>query len=82
LVEASKRHPVSGNAEGSYLTMQSKEGAVFFVINIVGNFGTVSLPLQRVIRILAWILRDRNPARTSFDFHLAKSDLSETWSLS
>jgi Na+/proline symporter len=58
LVEASKRHPVSGNAEGSYLTMQSKEGAVFFVINIVGNFGTVSLPLQRVIRILAWILRE------------------------
>jgi Na+/proline symporter len=66
LVEASKRHPVSGNAEGSYLTMQSKEGAVFFVINIVGNFGTVSLPLQRVIRILAWILREteirREPA--------------------
>jgi Na+/proline symporter len=44
LVEASKRHPVSGNAEGSYLTMRSKEGAVFFVINIVGNFGTVSPP--------------------------------------
>lgn len=30
-----------GNAGGSYLTMRSKEGAVFFVINIVGNFGTV-----------------------------------------
>ena len=41
LVEAAKRHPVAGNAEGSYLTMRSKEGAVFFVINIVGNFGTV-----------------------------------------
>ncbi|MCJ1412970.1 hypothetical protein MMC19_007071 [Ptychographa xylographoides] len=41
LVEAANRHPVSGNAEGSYLTMQSKEGAIFFVINIVGNFGTV-----------------------------------------
>lgn len=41
LVEASKRHPVEGNAEGSYLTMRSKEGAIFFVINIVGNFGTV-----------------------------------------
>ena len=41
LVEAAKAHPVSGNAEGSYLTMRSKEGAVFFVINIVGNFGTV-----------------------------------------
>ena len=41
LVQAAKAHPVAGNAEGSYLTMRSKEGAVFFVINIVGNFGTV-----------------------------------------
>jgi Na+/proline symporter len=38
---AAKNHPVEGNAEGSYLTMRSKEGAIFFVINIVGNFGTV-----------------------------------------
>ena len=43
LVDASRRHPVEGNAEGSYLTMKSKEGAIFFVINIVGNFGTVFL---------------------------------------
>ncbi|KAL2414710.1 putative urea active transporter 1 [Exophiala dermatitidis] len=43
LVEASKRHPVKGNEEGSYLTMRSREGAIFFVINIVGNFGTVFL---------------------------------------
>lgn len=41
LVAATARHPVEGNAEGSYLTMRSREGAVFFVINIVGNFGTV-----------------------------------------
>ncbi|KAL8695106.1 MAG: hypothetical protein Q9218_000384 [Villophora microphyllina] len=41
LVQAAKDHPVAGNAEGSYLTMRSKEGAIFFVINIVGNFGTV-----------------------------------------
>ncbi|KAK7517198.1 urea active transporter [Phyllosticta citriasiana] len=41
LVNAAQRHPVEGNAEGSYLTMRSKEGAIFFVINIVGNFGTV-----------------------------------------
>jgi Na+/proline symporter len=41
LTEAAKKHPVEGNAEGSYLTMRSKEGAIFFVINIVGNFGTV-----------------------------------------
>lgn len=41
LVEAAKAHPVEGNAEGSFLTMQSREGAIFFVINLVGNFGTV-----------------------------------------
>lgn len=43
LVDASRRHPVEGNAEGSCLTMKSKEGAVFYVINIVGTFGTVFL---------------------------------------
>ncbi|KAF4462571.1 urea active transporter [Fusarium albosuccineum] len=41
LVKAAADHPVDGNAEGSYLTMRSKEGIIFFVINIVGNFGTV-----------------------------------------
>ncbi|KAL2261808.1 hypothetical protein VTK26DRAFT_3282 [Humicola hyalothermophila] len=43
LVEAAARHPVAGNKDGSYLTMRSREGAIFFVINIVGNFGTVFL---------------------------------------
>ncbi|KAK4149788.1 Sodium:solute symporter family-domain-containing protein [Chaetomidium leptoderma] len=43
LVQAAARHPVAGNKDGSYLTMQSREGAIFFVINIVGNFGTVFL---------------------------------------
>ncbi|CAF0977564.1 unnamed protein product [Rotaria sp. Silwood1] len=43
LVNASQSHPVEGNAEGSYLTMRSKEGAIFFIINIIGNFGTVFL---------------------------------------
>ncbi|KAF3915846.1 hypothetical protein AA313_de0200598 [Arthrobotrys entomopaga] len=43
LLEASKNEPVEGNAEGSYLTMKSRDGGVFFVINIVGNFGTVFL---------------------------------------
>lgn len=41
LVTAAKAHPIKGNSGGSYLTMRSKEGAIFFVINIVGNFGTV-----------------------------------------
>ncbi|KAK4234926.1 Sodium:solute symporter family-domain-containing protein [Achaetomium macrosporum] len=43
LVQAAARHPVEGNQDGSYLTMRSREGAIFFVINIVGNFGTVFL---------------------------------------
>lgn len=43
LVSAAERHPVAGNAQGSYLTMRSTEGVIFFVINIVGNFGTVFL---------------------------------------
>ena len=43
LVNASKLHPVEGNSEGSYLTMKSRDGAIFFVINIIGNFGTVFL---------------------------------------
>jgi len=33
--------PVSGNAQGSYLTMLSADGLMFGIINIVGNFGTV-----------------------------------------
>ncbi|KAJ4359150.1 urea active transporter [Ascochyta clinopodiicola] len=41
LQELSAHTPVEGNAGGSYLTMRSKEGAIFFVINIIGNFGTV-----------------------------------------
>ncbi|RAL00455.1 sodium:solute symporter family protein [Aspergillus ibericus CBS 121593] len=43
LVAASTLHPIEGNAEGSYLTMRSKEGGIFWVINLVGNFGTVFL---------------------------------------
>ncbi|GFP59402.1 probable urea active transporter 1 [Trichoderma asperellum] len=43
LVKAAQAHPVSGNRDGSYLTMRSQGGAIFFVINIVGNFGTVFL---------------------------------------
>ncbi|CAH01831.1 Dur3p [Kluyveromyces lactis] len=41
--EAAKAHPIEGNAGGEYLTMRSRSGGIFFVINIVGNFGTVFL---------------------------------------
>lgn len=40
---AGERHPISGNTDGSYLTMHSRSGGIFFVINIIGNFGTVFL---------------------------------------
>ena len=41
LRELSAQFPVDGNKGGSYLTMLSKGGFVFGIINIVGNFGTV-----------------------------------------
>ncbi|GLI71221.1 hypothetical protein VaNZ11_016286 [Volvox africanus] len=39
IVEAS--HPVADNMSGSYVTMFSKSGIIFGIINIIGNFGTV-----------------------------------------
>ena len=41
LVKAAEVAPVDGNAHGSYITMRSKNGLIFGVINIVGNFATV-----------------------------------------
>lgn len=43
LGEIAAERPLEGNAGGSYLTMQSRGGGEFFVINIIGNFGTVFL---------------------------------------
>ncbi|QKX53391.1 uncharacterized protein TRUGW13939_00470 [Talaromyces rugulosus] len=43
LTAAAKANPVDGNSQGSYLTMHSREGGIFFVINLIGNFGTVFL---------------------------------------
>lgn len=43
LIERAARTPVEGNQDGSFLTMRSHPGGVFFVINIIGNFGTVFL---------------------------------------
>jgi len=36
-----EEHPVEDNRDGSYLTMLSRGGFIFGIINIVGNFGTV-----------------------------------------
>ncbi|KAM7213408.1 putative urea active transporter 1 [Rhypophila decipiens] len=43
LTKLAAERPLDGNAGGSYLTMKSQGGAEFFIINIVGNFGTVFL---------------------------------------
>jgi Na+/proline symporter len=41
LNKAAATHPVSGNTNGSYLTLASEGGIIFGIINVVGNFGTV-----------------------------------------
>lgn len=41
LEAASAATPVPGNAHGSYMTMRSKNGLIFGVINVIGNFATV-----------------------------------------
>lgn len=41
LTTATARHPVEGNAGGSYLTLRSTPGLAFGGMNLVGNFGTV-----------------------------------------
>lgn len=41
LSEVSTVAPVAGNAGGSYLTLRSKNGLIFGVINLIGNFATV-----------------------------------------
>lgn len=41
LAKAATVAPVQGNAHGSYMTMRSKNGLIFGVINIIGNFATV-----------------------------------------
>ncbi|CAL1711071.1 unnamed protein product [Somion occarium] len=41
LQAASEAAPVAGNAHGSYVTMRSKNGLIFGVINVIGNFATV-----------------------------------------
>jgi Na+/proline symporter len=41
LTAVSATSPVPGNAHGSYVTIRSKNGLIFGVINIIGNFATV-----------------------------------------
>ena len=47
LTDLATRRPLEGNAGGSYLTMQSHGGGVFFVINLIGNVSRVLQPSYR-----------------------------------
>ncbi len=49
LQQATDEHPVAGNAQGSYLTMRSKSGLIFGVLNIVGNFGELLISHPRIL---------------------------------
>jgi Na+/proline symporter len=55
LTKLSEQFPVDGNKGGSYLTMLSKGGFIFGIINIIGNFGTVYNDQVRGI-CLHWLL--------------------------
>lgn len=79
LVEAAKAHPVAGNADGSYLTMRSKDGAIFFVINIVGNFGTVFVSSLRSSLSLPFVAA-KYVSLIRFTSHEASSSSLQLWS--
>lgn len=52
---ASDNYPVEDNRGGSYLTMLSKSGFIFGVINIVGNFGTVFVDQVTVLLLTLYL---------------------------
>ncbi|KAI5957290.1 hypothetical protein KGF54_000218 [Candida jiufengensis] len=43
VMEYAMENPKEGNAGGSYLTIKSQSGGIFFIINIISAFGTVFL---------------------------------------
>ncbi|KAF9630733.1 urea active transporter [Lasiodiplodia theobromae] len=51
--QAGFRHPVSGNHDGSYLTMTSKGGILFGIIHICANFGLVIMDTSFFIKAFA-----------------------------
>ena len=74
LASAAAETPVSGNAHGSYLTIRSKNGLIFGVINVIGNFATVfqdqavsAVEILRTTRAklqhLVLATRNRQPSR-------------------
>ncbi|KOC12957.1 putative urea active transporter [Aspergillus flavus AF70] len=47
---AAQRHPVSGNHEGTYLTMTSKGAMLFGILHICSNFGLVIMDTSYFIK--------------------------------
>ncbi|PWY84801.1 Na+/solute symporter [Aspergillus heteromorphus CBS 117.55] len=47
---AAKRHPVSGNHDGTYLTMTSKGAILFAILHICSNFGLVIMDTSYFIK--------------------------------
>ncbi|KAL8279184.1 hypothetical protein RQP46_008440 [Phenoliferia psychrophenolica] len=70
LEEISKESPVAGNAGGSYLTMRSKSGLIFGVINVVGNFATVYNDQAYWQRAIATVVLTKDPSFPGFPNHL------------
>ena len=52
--------PIDGNYRGSYVTMLSSGGAVFGLINIVGNFGTVFVDNVRLFSMKFFLVFNSN----------------------
>ncbi|KAL3473886.1 Sodium:solute symporter family-domain-containing protein [Aspergillus californicus] len=50
LKSAAQRHPVSGNQDGTYLTMTSKDGILFGILHTCSNFGLVIMDTSYFIK--------------------------------
>ncbi|KAL4901249.1 hypothetical protein BDW74DRAFT_182101 [Aspergillus multicolor] len=50
LKAAAVRHPVSGNQDGTYLTMTSKDGILFGILHTCSNFGLVIMDTSYFIK--------------------------------
>ncbi|KAF3389606.1 hypothetical protein F1880_004471 [Penicillium rolfsii] len=50
LKAAAERHPVSGNQDGTYLTMTSKSAILFGILHTCGNFGLVVMDTSYFIK--------------------------------
>ncbi|KAK9327829.1 hypothetical protein V1520DRAFT_282706 [Lipomyces starkeyi] len=87
LQKISKEYPVAGNAQGSYLTMRSKEGAIFFAIAaspasalpgyILGGIAWFAIPwLCATTMGLACLALETTPAFPTYPNRMSAADVS------